>query len=127
MTRLTTVLLSAFLTLLTQPAAASEKYICHLDRFMEVANDGRFFGPEATQIRLEISVEDERVVYKLDGIESELALIEKLGTAQFAAKGDLAAMTTLHVWRQGSAERYDVQYSTNYANSITIRTGICLR
>jgi hypothetical protein len=126
-TRRTTVLLSAFLTLLAQPAAASEKYICHLDRFMEVANDGRFFGPETTQIRLEISVEDERVLYKLDGIESELALIEKLGTAQFAAKGDLAAMTTLHVWRQGSAERYDVQYSTNYANSITIRTGICLR
>ena len=127
MTRLTTVLLSAFLTLLAQPAAASEKYICHLDRFMEVANDGRFFGPETTQIRLEISVKDERVLYKLDGIESELALIERLGTAQFAAKGDLAAMTTLHVWRQGSAERYDVQYSTNYANSITIRTGICLR
>ena len=94
---------------------------------MEVANDGRFFGPETTQIRLEISVEDERVLYKLDGIESELALIERLGTAQFAAKGELAAMTTLHVWRQGSAERYDVQYSTNYANSITIRTGICLR
>lgn len=127
MTRQTIVLLSAFLTLLEQPAAASEKYICHLDRFMEVANDGRFFGPETTQIRLEISVEDERVLYKLDGIEAELALIEKLGTAQFAAKGELAAMTTLHVWRQGSAERYDVQYSTNYANSITIRTGICLR
>ena len=127
MTRQTNLLLSVFLTLLSQPAAASEKYICHLDRFMEVANDGRFFGPEATQIRLEISVEDERVRYKLDGVESELTLIEKLGTAQFAAKGDLAAMTTLHVWRQGSAERYDVQYSTNYANSIAIRTGICLR
>ena len=127
MARQTIVLLSAFLTLLAQPAAASEKYICHLDRFMEVANDGRFFGPETTQIRLEISLEDERVFYKLDGIESELALIEKLGTAQFAAKGDLAAMTTLHVWRQGSAEKYDVQYSTNYANSITIRTGICLK
>ena len=127
MTRQTNLLLSAFLTLLSQPAAASEKYICHLDKFMEVANDGRFFGPEATQIRLEISVEDERVLYELDGVESELTLIEKLGTAQFAAKGDLAAMTTLHVWRQGSAERYDVQYSTNYANSIAIRTGICLR
>ena len=127
MTRQTNLLLSVFLTLLSQPAAASEKYICHLDKFMEVANDGRFFGPEATQIRLEISVEDERVLYKLDGVGSELTLIEKLGTAQFAAKGDLAAMTTLHVWRQGSAERYDVQYSTNYANSIAIRTGICLR
>ena len=127
MARQTIVLLSAFLTLLAQPAAASEKYICHLDRFMEVANDGRFFGPETTQIRLEISLEDGRVFYKLDGIESELALIEKLGTAQFTAKGDLAAMKTLHVWRQGSAEKYDVQYSTNYANSIAIRTGICLK
>ena len=68
MTRQTNLLLSAFLTLLSQPAAASEKYICHLDKFMEVANDGRFFGPEATQIRLEISVEDERVLYILDGI-----------------------------------------------------------
>ena len=58
MTRQTIVLLSAFLTLLAQTGAASEKYICHLDRFMEVANDGRFFGPETTQIRLETSVED---------------------------------------------------------------------
>ena len=82
MTRQATVLLSAFLTLLAQPAAASEKYICHLDRFMEVANDGRFFGPETTQIRWEKSIEDERVVYKLDYISAELTLIEKLGTAQ---------------------------------------------
>ena len=55
MTRQTNLLLSVFLTLLSQPAAASEKYICHLDEFMEVANDGRFFGPEATFLSISIS------------------------------------------------------------------------
>lgn len=97
MTRQTTLLLSAFLTLLAQSAAASEKYICHLDKFMEIAKDGRFIGPKATQIKFEISVEDERALYQLDSIEEELTLIGRLGTVQFAAKGDLAAMTILYV------------------------------
>ena len=70
-------------------------------------------------------MEDKRVVYKLDYIEEELTLIEKLGTAQFVAKGRIAAMNTVQVWRQGSAETYNVQYSTNYAASITIRAGVC--
>ena len=43
MTRRTTVLLSAFLTLLAQPAGTSGTFICHLDKFMEVRNDARSF------------------------------------------------------------------------------------
>jgi hypothetical protein len=127
MTHQTTLLLTAFLTLLAQPAAASEKYLCHLDKYMEVRNDGRFIGPKATQDRLEISVDDERVLIKFDSFEEELTLIGKLGTRQFAAKSNLAAMTILHVWHQVTAEIYDVRYSINFPKSIVIRTGICLR
>ena len=92
---------------------------------MEVANDGRFFGPDATRVKLDIDIKEKQVFFKMDDTEGELTLIEKLGTAQFAAKGGLAAMDTLHVWKLGSSDKYDVQYSRNYAASITIRTGIC--
>jgi len=34
------------------PCFAEETYSCFLDKFMEVANDGRFFGPEKTEERL---------------------------------------------------------------------------
>ena len=121
------ILTAIFLTLFSQTAWAEEKYTCYLDKFMEVANDGGLFGPEETKIQLNISIRGERVFYELDDGQSELALIDKLGTAQFAAKGGIAAMKTLHVWKQGSSDKYDVQYSTNYARSITIRTGACLR
>ena len=110
------------------PAFADENYVCFLDKFMEVANDGRFFGPEATEIKMQISVKEKQVVYDMGGFQSVLGLIEKLGTAQFAAKGgDVASMATLHVWKRLNSEKYDVQYSTNYARSITIRTGVCYR
>jgi hypothetical protein len=108
-------------------AWAEEKYTCYLDKFMEVANDGRFFGPEATKVKLDIDIKDKKVFFKMDKVKGELTLIEKLGAAQFAAKGGIAAMDTLHVWKQGSSDKYDVQYSTNHARSITIRTGACLR
>ena len=110
------------------PALADESYVCFLDKFMEVANDGRFFGPEATEIKMQISVKEKQVVYDMGGFQSVLGLIEKLGTAQFAAKGgDVASMSTLHVWKRINSEKYDVQYSRNYARSITIRTGVCYR
>ena len=115
------------LTLLSQTAWADEKYTCYLDKFMEVANDGRFFGPDATKVKLDIDIKEKQVFFKMDDAEGELTLVEKLGTAQFAAKGGIAAMDTLHVWKQGSSDKYDVQYSKNYARSITIRTGACLR
>ena len=121
------VLTTIFLTLFSQTAWAEEKYTCYLDKFMEVANDGGLFGPEETKIQLKISIKGDRVFYELDDVQSELALIDKLGTAQFAAKGGLAAMQTLHVWKQFSSDKYEVQYSTNYAHNITIRTGFCLR
>ena len=121
------VLTTIFLTLFSQTAWAEEKYTCYLDKFMEVANDGGLFGPEETKIQLNISIKGDRVFYELDDVQSELALIDKLGTAQFAAKGGLAAMQTLHVWKQFSSDKYEVQYSTNYAHNITIRTGFCLR
>ena len=95
---------------------------------MEVANDGRFFGPEATEIKMQISVKEKQVFYDMGDFQSVLGLIEKLGTAQFAAKGgDIASMATLHVWKRVNSEKYNVQYSTNYARSITIRTGVCYR
>jgi hypothetical protein len=111
------------------PAFADENYVCFLDKFMEVANDGRFFGPEATEIKMQISIEKKQVFLDMDDSPRyALGLIEKLGTAQFAAKGgDVASMTTLHVWKRQTSEKYDVQYSTNYARSITIRTGVCYR
>ena len=110
------------------PAFADENYVCFLDKFMEVANDGRFFGPEATEIKMQISVKEKQVFYDMGDFQSVLGLIEKLGTAQFAAKGgDIASMATLHVWKRVNSEKYDVQYSTNYARSITIRTGVCYR
>ena len=119
-------ILSVFLLLFAQPTLAKTNYICFLDRFMEVGNDGIFYGPEVTEVMLQITIQGEKVFYKMDGIKSELSLFDKLGTAQFAAKGGIAAMTTLHVWRRGvSSEKYEVQYSTNYAQSITIRTGVC--
>ena len=90
---------------------------------MEVANDGGLFGPEETKIQLNISIKGDRVFYELDDVQSELALIDKLGTANLLHKGGLAAMQTLHVWKQVSSDKYEVQYSTNYARSITIRTG----
>ena len=121
------VLTTIFLTLLSNTAWAEEKYTCYLDKFVEVANDGGLFGPEETKIHLNISIRGERVFYEMDNVRSELALIDKLGTAQFAAKGGLAAMQTLHVWKQLSSDKYEVQYSTNYAHNITIRTGLCLR
>ena len=121
------VLTTIFLTLLSNTAWAEEKYTCYLDKFMEVANDGGLFGPEETKIQLNISIKGDRVFYELDDVQSELALIDRLGTAQFAAKGGLAAMQTLHVWKQFSSDKYEVQYSTNYAHNITIRTGFCLR
>ena len=94
---------------------------------MEVANDGRFFGPEKTEERLVISIREDKLFFKLNNFESQLPVIDKLGTAQFAAKGGIASMDTLHVWRRGNSNKYDIQYSTNYANSITIRTGVCFR
>jgi hypothetical protein len=121
-------IISIFLLLFAQPTLAKENYICFLDRFMEVGNDGVFFGPDSTEVMLQISIQGEKVFYKMGGIKSELSLFDKLGTAQFAAKGGIAAMTTLHVWRRGVlSEKYEVQYSTNYAQSITIRTGVCSR
>ena len=121
------ILTTIFLTLFSQTAWAEEKYACYLDKFMEVANDGRFFGPEATKVKLDIDIKDKKVFFKMDKVKGELTLIEKLGAAQFAAKGGIAAMDTLHVWKQGSSDKYEVQYSKNYARSITIRTGACLR
>ena len=110
------------------PALADENYVCFLNKFMEVSNDGRFFGPEATEIKMKISVKEKQVFYDMGDFQSVLGLIEKLGTAQFAAKGgDVASMVTLHVWKRLNSEKYDVQYSTNYARSITIRTGVCYR
>ena len=94
---------------------------------MEVANDGRFFGPKKTEERLLISIRENTVFYQMNNIKSQLQLIDKLGIAQFAAKGSIASMKTLHVWRRGTSNKYDIQYSTNYANSITIRTGVCFR
>ena len=122
-----TLLTVIFVTLCSQTAWGEEKYTCHLNRFMEVANDGRFFGPDATRVKLDIDIKEKQVFFKMDDAEGELTLVEKLGTAQFAAKGGIAAMDTLHVWKLGSLDKYDVQYSTNYARSITIRTGACLR
>ena len=110
------------------PAFADENYVCFLDKFMEVANDGRFFGPEATEIKMQISVKEKQVFYDMGDFQSVLGLIEKLGTAQFSAKGSgVNSMATLHVWKRVNSEKYDVQYSTNYARSITIRTGVCYR
>ena len=111
------------------PAFADENYVCFLDKFMEVSNDGRFFGPEATEIKMQISVVEKQVFYIIDDFPRHaLGLIEKLGTAQFAAKGGgVASMDTLHVWKRLNSEKYDVQYSTNHARSITIRTGVCFR
>ena len=62
------------------PALADENYVCFLDKFMEVANDGRFFGPEATEIKMQISVKEKRVFYNMGDFQSVLGLIEKLGT-----------------------------------------------
>ena len=111
------------------PALADESYVCFLDKFMEVSNDGRFFGPEATEIKMQISIKEKQVFLDMDDFpQYALGLIEKLGTAQFAAKGGgVASMDTLHVWKRLNSEKYDVQYSTNYAQSITIRTGVCYR
>ena len=39
-------------------AFANENYVCFLNKFMEVSNDGRFFGPEATEIKMKISVKE---------------------------------------------------------------------
>ena len=36
-------------------AFANENYVCFLNKFMEVSNDGRFFGPEATEIKMKIA------------------------------------------------------------------------
>ena len=103
------------------------KVCLFFDKFMEVSNDGRFFGP-VPEIKMKISVKEKQVFYDMGGFQSVLGLIEKLGTAQFAAKGgDVASMATLHVWKRLNSEKYDVQYSTNYARSITIRTGVCYR
>ena len=119
---------SVFLLLFVQPTMAKEDYICFLDNFMEVGNDGEVYGPESTELMLQISIQGEKVFYKMDGIKSELDLLDKLGTVQFAAKGGVAGMTTLHVWsRTGVSKKYEVQYSQNYAKSITIRTGVCSR
>ena len=120
-------IISVFFLLFAQSALAKESYICFLDRFMEVGNDGLFYGPDSTEMLLQISIEGKKVFYKMDVIKDELKLLDKLGSAQFAAKGGMAAMTTLHVWRRGSSKKYDVQYSTNYAQRITIRTGVCSR
>ena len=109
-------------------AFANENYVCFLNKFMEVSNDGRFFGPEATEIKMKISVKEKQVFFDMGDFQSVLGLIEKLGTAQFAAKGGgVASMSTLHVWKRINSEKYDVQYSKNYARSITIRTGVCYR
>lgn len=121
------ILATIIFIVFSTPCFAEETYSCFLDKFMEVANDGRFFGPEKTEERLVISIRENTVFYKMYNIESQLSLIDKLGTAQFAAKGGIASMNTLHVWRRGTSNKYDVQYSVNYANSITISTGICFK
>ena len=114
-----------FFLLFAQSALAKESYICFLDKFMEVGNDGLFYGPDSTEMLLQINIEGKKVFYKMDVIKDELKLLDKLGSAQFAAKGGAVAMTTLHVWRRDSSKKHDVQYSSNYAQSITIRTGVC--
>ena len=49
---------------------------------------------------------------KMDGSKSQLTLVEKKsGTVRFASNSGIAAMTTLHVWKQDSSETYQVQYS----------------
>ena len=56
-----TLLTAIFLTLFSQTAWTEEKYTCYLEKFTEVANDGRLFGPEETKIQLNISIKGERV------------------------------------------------------------------
>jgi hypothetical protein len=54
MTRI--ILISISINLFSQTAWAEEEYTCYLDKFMEVANDGRLFGPEKTKIQVNIGV-----------------------------------------------------------------------
>lgn len=116
-----------FTLIFITPSLAEEKYSCFLDKFMEVANDGRFFGPEKTEEKLDINVRENILFYKFNNIDSQLPIIDKLGTAQFAAKGGIASMYSVHVWRRETSNKYDIQFTTNYAKSIAIRTGICFR
>lgn len=122
---------SAWLTVgsfcLVQNAIASESFSCNLTKFMEVANDGTFFGPETIEEFLTLELRDEKVFVESSGPAYSLPLIDKLGTAQFAAKGGIAAMEAIHVWRRLNEEVYEIQSSTNYASSIVIRTGLCVR
>ena len=47
---MTRILLTViFLTFFGQTACAEEKYSGYLDKYKEVANDGRLFGPEETK------------------------------------------------------------------------------
>ena len=56
---------SAWLTVgsfcLVQNAIASESFSCNLTKFMEVANDGSFFGPETIEEFLTLELRDEKV------------------------------------------------------------------
>lgn len=120
-------ILVLFLTITTTSLAkAEETYFCYLDKFMEIGNDGRFYGTEATDEKMILNVKDKKVSINLFGLKADIPLIEKLGTIQFAAKGGIASMTTLHVWKNGKSNDYDVQYTMNYAKSVTIRTGSCI-
>ena len=44
-----------------QASSAAENYSCNLTRFMEVANDGRFFGPEVIEEFLNLELIDQKV------------------------------------------------------------------
>ena len=109
--------------LLASPSFAEEKYSCFLDKRMEVGNDGSFNGPEKIEIRLRIIIQ-ESTVYIEGG---KLTLLNKDGTARFAANGGIASTETIHVWRREKSDKYDIQYSNNYEGLISIKTGVCIR
>ena len=60
--------------------------------YSAIHNDGSFNKPEQVESVLKISIKDDKVLTKFGSATNELQLIDKLGVAQFAAKGGVASM-----------------------------------
>ena len=127
MTSLMLKIAFATVLLLSSKAYADEEhYNCFLEYYSLIYNDGSFLKPEPVEEVLKISVKGKKVFTTWRSNTNELQLIDKLGMAQFAAKGGTASMSTLHVWKVSGTEKYEVQWTANWANRVTIFTGKCI-
>lgn len=122
-----TSILVLFLTILTTSLAkAEETYFCYLDKSMKVSNDGLFSGVEKIDKKMIFKVSDGVVVYKINDFKIKIPLVAH-STTEFAAKGGMFPMKTLHVWKLvHSVNDYKIQFTENLALSILIKTGSCI-